>query len=194
MIYKCENYMIENSIAASKKKSLIKQLKEDLIANEYSGKIKSWFALFMCPAFLAIFLYRLSHYSRLKWGKLGKLISLILWRLNILMTGCHISPLATIGYGLKLPHPIGIVIGEGVKIGNYVTIYQSVTLGRADTRYSDYPIICDYAMLSSGSVIVGKILVGENALIGANSFVNKNIPEHSVAVGSPAKIIQSEKK
>lgn len=184
--------MIEKSTTTIKNPSLINQLKEDLIANEYSGNIKVWFALFMCPAFLTIFLYRLSNYSRLKWGKLGKFISLIFWRLNILMTGCHISPLARIGYGLKLPHPVGIVIGEGVEIGNYVTIYQSVTLGRLDTRYGDYPTISDYAVLSSGSVIVGKVLVGERSLIGANSFVNKNIPESSVAVGSPAKIIKSD--
>lgn len=186
--------MIEKNINASKKKSLINQLHEDLKANEYSGIIKIWFALFMCPAFLTIFLYRLSNYSRLKWGRLGKLISLLFWRLNIVLTGCHISPLARIGYGLKLPHPVGIVIGEGVEIGNYVTIYQSVTLGRSDTRYGDYPKISDNVILSSGSVVVGKILIGKKTLIGANSFVNKNIPESCVAVGSPAKIIKSELK
>lgn len=106
--------------------------------------------------------------------------------------GLYISRDAEIKPGLSLPHPIGVVIGQGVKIGENVVIYQHVTLGgarRGDWKANNYPTIGDGTVIFSGAVIVGKINIGKNCVIGANAVVTKDIPDNATAVGVPARII-----
>lgn len=55
------------------------------------------------------------------------------------------------------------------------------------------PVIGDKVWIGSGSVIVGKISIGNNVLIAPNSFINKNIPDNSITIGNPVKIISNEK-
>lgn len=107
---------------------------------------------------------------------------------------CIISSKAEIGENLKLPHPLGIVIGSGVKIGSNCWIYQNVTIGRKAEEVCKYPSIGDNVKIYSGAVLVGNIKIGDNAIIGANSFVMQDVPNNAIAVGSPARIIQREKK
>lgn len=106
--------------------------------------------------------------------------------------GCYISPKAVIGKNLTLPHPIGIVIGEGAKIGNNVIIYQNVTIGRKNRNVPKYPIIEDNVIIYCQSTIIGDITIGKNSIIGSNSVVLENVPEDCTAVGIPAKIIRKE--
>lgn len=104
--------------------------------------------------------------------------------------GCEISQNAEIGEKLMLPHPIGIVIGEGVKIANNCVIYQNVTLGRKDRNISKYPVIGNNVTIYAGAKIVGDVKIGNNAIIGTNAVVLEDVPENSIAVGIPAKIIK----
>lgn len=107
--------------------------------------------------------------------------------------GVYISRNAVIGSSLSLPHPTSIVIGEGVKIGDRVKIYQNVTLGgrvRGDWRVGNYPAVGDDSVIFAGAVIVGKVSVGKNCTIGANSVVITDIPDNSVAVGAPARVVR----
>lgn len=133
-------------------------------------------------------LYRFAHYlDRYKY--LQWLVMLVTYCQNVL-SGCYISPKAEIGRGFRLPHPVGVVIGEHVVIGNDVTIYQSVTLGshgKAGQR-RDYPIIEDAVVLFANSVIIGGVRVGRGSIVGANSVVTKDVPEYSVVAGVPAKL------
>jgi serine O-acetyltransferase len=106
--------------------------------------------------------------------------------------GMHISPNAELGEGVRFPHPIAIVIGSGVKIGNNVTIYQSVTLGGkeiGDSLCGNYPVVGDGTIIFAGAVVIGNITIGRNCKIGANSVVLKSVPDNSTAVGCPAKIL-----
>ena len=96
---------------------------------------------------------------------------------------CYISPKADIGKGLLLPHPTGIVIGEGVKIGNDCTIYQNVTLGRKTKNYAEYPIIGNNVIVYCNSVIIGNVTIGDNCIIGCNSTVLKSIKSNSTCTG-----------
>ena len=108
--------------------------------------------------------------------------------------GVFISAKATIGEGLQLPHPTSIVIGEGVSIGSNVTIYQSVTLGGrviGDWKKGNYPSVADGSVLFAGVVVVGKVRIGKNCVIGANSVVLSDIQDNSVAVGAPAKVVKT---
>lgn len=107
--------------------------------------------------------------------------------------GIYVSKYAKIGNGLRLPHPTAIVIGEGVVIGSNVTVYQSVTLGGrvvGDWKKSNYPAIGDGSVLFAGVVVVGKVKIGMNCVIGANSVVLSDIPDNSVAVGAPARVVK----
>jgi len=106
--------------------------------------------------------------------------------------GNYISSSAVIGPGFQLPHPTSIVIGQGVTIGSNVKIYQGVTLGGriiGDWKKGNYPYIGDETVIFAGVVVIGKVRVGKNCVIGANSVVITDIPDNSTAVGAPARVI-----
>lgn len=104
--------------------------------------------------------------------------------------GCDISYNAIIGKRLRLPHPIGIVIGDGVVIKDYVMIFQQVTFGSHGKKGKDfsYPVIENNVKIFAGAKIIGGVTIGENSVIGANTLVNKDIPPNSVAYGIPCQI------
>lgn len=96
---------------------------------------------------------------------------------------CYIHPNSEIGNKCFLPHPVGIVIGEGAKVGNNVTIYQGVTLGRKYMDKSDYPTIGDGTVIYANTVIVGDVKVGDGAVIGCNSVVLRDVSKGEVVSG-----------
>lgn len=79
---------------------------------------------------------------------------------------------AMIEEGLYLPHPVSIVIGSGSVVGKNLTIYQCCTIGNK----RGYPTLQDGVTIYPNSVVVGDITIGTNAVIGANSFVDKSLP------------------
>lgn len=124
---------------------------------------------------------------------LNLLAGLIEYRIQVRF-GVYISRHARIARSASFPHPTGIVIGEGVVIGEDVKIYQNVTLGGArigDWRAGNYPDIGAGTVLFAGVVAVGKINIGRNCVIGANSVVLSDIPDNSIAAGAPAKIVRT---
>jgi serine O-acetyltransferase len=128
------------------------------------------------------------------WNKGGfyKKLSIFYKRKIQVRFACYLSPQAAIGKGLVLPHPTGVVIGDGVTIGNDVTIYQGVTIGASrmgEGALGLYPIIGDGVIIYAGAKIVGNIKIGARSIIGANAVVFENIPEDSVAVGVPARVV-----
>jgi serine O-acetyltransferase len=150
--------------------------------------------LFVRPGWLAVFLYRLSA-ACIHKGIVGKIVGKIFWRLNVFVNACDINPGASIGEGLIIHHPIGIVVGPAI-IGKNVTILQHVTLGLR--RASDdadspinYPNIGDNATIYAGAVVAGNIKIGENASIGANAVVIDDVPANSTVVGVPARVIKT---
>ena len=106
--------------------------------------------------------------------------------------GIYISPKAEIGTGLRFPHPNGIVIGEGVKAGRDLTIYQQVTIGGArkgDAQANRYPTIGHSCILFAGCKIIGHLSVGNECCIGTNAVLLSDLPNRSTAVGVPARSI-----
>jgi len=138
------------------------------------------------PGFGTLLLHRVSVLlDRARFQRTAKL----LWRLNVLGSGCHIHLSSDIGPGLKLPHPIGIVIGEGCRIGAGVTVFQHVTIGRA-LMEGAYPLIEDGVTLFPGAVVVGAITLGAGVIVGANSVVRHDVPAAAVVAGNPAKVLR----
>lgn len=91
---------------------------------------------------------------------------------------CYFSYRAEIKGVIRLPHPIGIIIGDGSILYHGVTLYQNCTLGQG--KDGGYPTVFQDVIIYPHSIIIGKIEIGEKAIIGAGSFVNKSIAPNSV--------------
>jgi len=104
-------------------------------------------------------------------------------------------PGASVGPGLLMHHPYGIVIGCGAVVGAGCTLLQNVTLGErfADGRPPhDYPRLGDNVTIGAGACVLGGVRVGDGAVIGANSVVLSDVPVGGVAVGSPARVLEAK--
>lgn len=105
---------------------------------------------------------------------------------NQYLTGIQIRIETQVGGGLRFQHFSNIVINEGVKIGKNCLIFQGVTIGYSS---SGVPQIGDNVVLTSGCKLLGGIRIGNNVIIGANAVVTHDIPDNSIAVGIPARVI-----
>ena len=115
--------------------------------------------------------------------------SFLLRSFGLTLVGADFNPGMTVGPGLMMPHPPGIVIGQTLVMGANVTLGQGVTTGhRYPDRPSDgMPVICDGAIVLANAVLVGPIRIGQHALVGPNSVLLTDAPDHAVMVGSPAR-------
>jgi serine O-acetyltransferase len=108
-------------------------------------------------------------------------------RLLITLHGCDFQPHCRIGPGLKMPHPIGILVGHGV-LGRDVTLQHHITLSAVTTNWrSGKPPgwfqVGDDVTIFTGTVIAGRVAVGDGAVIGANSLIVRDIPAGHIVVG-----------
>lgn len=107
------------------------------------------------------------------------------------VTGIEIHPGAQIGRGLVIDHGCGVVIGETAEIGDNCTIYQGVTLGgTGKDEGKRHPTLGDNVMVGAGAKILGPVKIGNNVKVAAGAVVLTELPEHSTAVGIPAKVVR----
>jgi serine O-acetyltransferase len=95
----------------------------------------------------------------------------------------------TIGPGLVMVHPFAISIAPGTRIGTRVRVFDKVTLGASPGR-EGLPEVGDGVVLLPGSVVVGDIRIGDRSVVGANAFVDRDLPPDSVAVSGRAQIME----
>jgi serine O-acetyltransferase len=139
------------------------------------------------PGLHATLLYRLSH--RL-WQRRMPFVPRLISQIGRFLTGIEIHPGATIGRGFFIDHGMGVVIGETAEIGDWVMLYQGVTLGgTGKQRGKRHPTIEDDVIIGVGASVLGAITVGRGARIGGGAVVVKDVPPHSTAVGVPARIV-----
>ncbi len=99
---------------------------------------------------------------------------------------CEISTSSRIGAVLYIGHPYCITINPAVTIGRNCNIHKGVTIGQENRgRRKGVPVIGDKVWMGVNSTIVGKITVGDDVLIAPNTYVNCDIPSHSVVFGNP---------
>lgn len=103
-------------------------------------------------------------------------------------------PLSTkIDSGLYIGHPYCITINKNVTIGKNCNIHKGVTIGQENRGIKKgCPRIGNNVWIGINSTIVGKIEIGNDVLIAPNSYVNINIPSHSIVIGNPCKIIKRD--
>lgn len=103
--------------------------------------------------------------------------------------GLEISASADIGKGLYLGHPYNITVGNGVKIGDNVNLHKGCTLGRENRgKREGSPQIGNNVAIGINSTVIGNIHIGNDVMIAANSFVNFDVPDHSIVIGNPGVI------
>lgn len=104
--------------------------------------------------------------------------------------GISINPFTEIGSGFYIGHFGGIFIHGGSVIGKNCNISQDVTIGQKNRgQFKGYPVIGDNVYIGPGAKIIGGIRIGNNVAIGANCVVTKDIPDDSVVVGIPGRVI-----
>ena len=169
----------------------MKEFLESIIKRDPAAKSKLSVAL-TYPGVKAVLFHRLA--NRL-WKMKMYLLARIFSQTSRFITGIEIHPAVEIGKNLFIDHGMGVVIGETSIIGNNVTLYHAVTLGGvAPSIDSDsqrtvkrHPTLKDNVVVGSGAQILGPITVEDNAKIGANAVVVKDVPKDAIMVGIPAK-------
>jgi serine O-acetyltransferase len=142
--------------------------------------------------------YRLNHYARHRLrSRLLAALPHIFHCVIMRLTRIQIDPKAHIGPGLKFPHGGHIVIGP-VQVGRNCDIYQGVTLGHSISTLVDRPSGPDVPALGNrvwvgpGAVIAGGVIVDNDAVVGANSLLVRDVPPRGVMIGVPARLISSD--
>lgn len=117
-------------------------------------------------------------------------LAYFLYRRSMIKLGIGIPYTTEIGKGFYIGHFGGIVVNSNVIIGNNVNLSHGVTIGQGgDDGEKGCPIIGNNVYIGPNSTIIGKIRIGDGSAIGANAFVNKDVPVNTTVGGVPAKII-----
>ena len=147
--------------------------------------------LLLYPGVHALALHRFSHWL---WGKGLRFLPRFISQTGRFLTGIEVHPGAKIGKYFFMDHGMGIVIGETAEIHDNVTMYHGVTLG--GTTYNPnrvskrHPTIESDVTIGAGAQILGGIIIGRGAKIGANAVVVKDVTPGASVVGIPAKPVK----
>ena len=166
------NYMLESDPAANSRMEVIS----------------------LYPGFYALFCYRIAHYLiKHNIPLLPRMITEYAHR----RTGIDIHPAATIGSPISIDHGTGIVIGGTTVIGNFVKIFQGVTLGalsldKSKSSTKRHPTVEDNVILYAGCTILGgDTVIGNNSIIGGNVWLTDSIDPFSVVYHKSEVIIRN---
>ena len=142
------------------------------------------------PGLHAVLLHRLAHSL---WRKNFKLVARMIGTFSRWLTGIEIHPGATIGRRFFIDHGMGVVVGETAEIGDDVTLYHGVTLGGTTwNKGKRHPTIGNSVVVGAGAKVLGPIVISDNARVGSNAVVTKDVPEGATAVGIPGRVIKRQ--
>ncbi|BBE50258.1 Serine acetyltransferase [Ferriphaselus amnicola] len=141
------------------------------------------------PDFRAVMIYRLSQLF-FNW-RITRPLAYLCTMLNDLITGVWIGPRVVAGPGLSLGHPRGLVVNPDTRIGHHCSILQRVTIGGPNV------VIGDYVSINGGAAVIsnvrgrGCLTVGNHVIIGAGAVVLNDVPDCSVVVGVPGRVVKT---
>lgn len=107
-------------------------------------------------------------------------------------TGIEIHPTTKIGAGFRMVHARDITINGKAIVGENVNMYKGSTIGNSGGKHSGVPRIGNNVQIGINSTVIGGITIGNDVLIAPNSLVNFDVPDHSIVIGNPAKVIYHE--
>lgn len=139
------------------------------------------------PGLHALLLHRLAHRV---WKAEFCLLARMISSFSRWLTGIEIHPGAVIGRRFFIDHGMGVVIGETAEVGDDVTLYHGVTLGGTSwNKGKRHPTLKSGVVVGAGAKVLGPVSIGENARVGSNAVVNKDVPDEATVVGIPGRII-----
>lgn len=165
-------------------------IKADLFRYDLHG-FKGLLRGLLIPGFRYMFFFRKAGSCRV--GSLSFFLYKFILRRFSYKYGFQIPPHTPIDEGFYIGHHGNIVINPNAVIGRNCSVAPGVTIGQ-DNRgdKAGVPVLGEKVWIGTNAVIVGGITIGDDVLIVPNSFVNFNVPSHSVVIGNPAKIIPRE--
>jgi len=152
---------------------------------------RSWVTVLLCyPGLHAVLWHRAAHGL---WRRGLPLPARMTSHLGRFLTGIEIHPAARIGRRLIIDHGMGVVIGETAEIGDDVYLYHQVTLGGTSSeRGKRHPTVGNGVIIGAGAKVLGNILIGDNARVGANAVVVQPVPPGVTVVGIPARPVERD--
>lgn len=167
---------------------LLSDLREDLlVAQERDPAARSIIEIALAyPGVHALWIHRVSH-RMWQTGGVLRLPARLLSQFSRFLTGIEIHPGATIGRRMFIDHGMGVVIGETTEIGEDVVIFHGSTLGGVSmNKGKRHPTVGDRVLIGAGAKVLGPITLGDDAKVGANAVVVRDVPAGHVAVGLAA--------
>lgn len=142
------------------------------------------------PGLHALWMHRVAHPL---WEMGVPVIPRFISHLNRMLTGIEIHPGAKFGNGVFIDHGMGVVIGETSEIGDYVTLYQGVTLGgTGKEKGKRHPTVGKNVVIAAGAKVLGPITIGDDSKVGAGAVVIRDVPPRCTVVGIPGKVVMQE--
>lgn len=122
-------------------------------------------------------------------------VAFLLRSVGMFLVSADFVPGMDVGPGLLMPHPNGVVIGNGLRVGANVTFGGGITAGvkQPDVEGGGFPEICDGAIILANAVLAGPVRIGMHAQVGANTVVLSDVADHAVVFGVPARKIAVRK-
>ncbi|NIG55754.1 serine O-acetyltransferase [Chitinophaga sp. Cy-1792] len=168
-----------------------RKIKADLYRYGGLSGTKGFIKGLRIPGFRYMYLMRKS--SEGSKFSLKRLFYSMLRRKYSFRYGIQIPSATQIGEGFYIGHFGTIVINEKAIIGKNCNIAHNVTIGQANRgKLKGFPTIGDNVWIGTGAVIVGNVNIGSNVLIAPNSYVNVDVPEYSLVMGNPCKVVPKE--
>ena len=174
-------------------KELLKEDKKNYDCNDIFHYLYYWFISEKKYQFYAVLkATRKYEFYKNKNGIIGKLLAIFyLRKFNLLSQKYRIYIKSKVEHNLKIWHE-NIIINPYAKIGNNVQLHGNNCIGNDGKDLKKCPIIGDNVWIGINAVVVGKIEIGNDVLIAPNSYVNFNVPDHSIVIGNPGRIIPKE--
>lgn len=141
----------------------------------------------MFPGVMSVILFRLANACH----RAGlRPVSRLLYILNVILFGADVAPGVEIGPGFVMPHPVGVIIGNGTRMGRNVRVFGGAQIGGAayeDRSRDGNPIIGDECWIFGGSKVLGPVTVGDHAMVAAAALALHSIPTGGIVAGIPAR-------
>lgn len=143
--------------------------------------------------FWPVLYYRLTEYCRERRNIAGRLLQIFLLPFKPIVegaSGARIYAESKIGGGVLLHQSSGVVIAPGAELGENCTLFSGACIVyKANDQGFAAPKIGSNVRLTVGCKIIGNVKIGDGVIVGANAVVTKDVPDHSVVAGIPARVV-----